>query len=374
MSIVLLVRSLNYGGTERQLVELAKGLRAQGHSVVVVVFYGGGPLVAELEDSGISVAVLEKQGRWDLVRFLYRLARLLRRLRPQVIYSFLVEPSLIAVALRPLLPSTQIVWGVRASNMAFAWYDWFPRFNFQVSRVFARFADCIIANSRAGATYHARRGYPAAKLAVVSNGIDLDRFRPDVQAGRHTRSQWGLEGSHRVVGIVGRHDPIKDHSTCLEAFSILRQAGTEFRLVCVGDEVAGHTELLHARAEALGISDKVLWVPPQKDMTAVYNAFDVLCSSSVSEGFSNVLAEAMACGVPCVATDVGDAAMILDGCGFVVAPGDPQGLASGIRQALGALGPERARACRERIERKFSLEQMVKETERLLRERIDAAR
>src|SRR5207247_3354707 len=177
-----------------------------------------------------------------------------------VVYSFLVEPSIIAVGLRPFLPRTRIVWGVRASNMAFGWYDWFPRLNFQLSRSLAHLADLIIANSWTGAAYHQLHGYPAAKLAVVPNGIDLERFHPDNEAGRRLRAAWGITGGETVIGIVGRHDPIKDHGTCLEATSILRREGANLRLLCVGDEIPGHTARLRAKAEALRIADAVVWV------------------------------------------------------------------------------------------------------------------
>jgi glycosyltransferase involved in cell wall biosynthesis len=372
MSIVLLIRSLNYGGTERQLVELAKGLHRAGHRVVVIAFYAGGPLLSELKDGGVKVVGLDKKGRWDVVRFLPRLVRLLRELRPQVVYSFLVEPNIVAVSLKPLLSKTRIVWGVRASNMAFGWYDWFSRLNFHVSRGLARCADLIIANSWSGAEYHKLRGYPAATIAVVPNGIDTERFRPDIEAGRKLRAEWGIADGQRVIGVIGRHDPIKDHGTCFEALGILQREQMNLRLVCVGSELPDQTSPLRAMAETLNITDVVTWVAPRREMTSVYNALDVVCSSSVSEGFPNVLAEAMACGVPCVATDVGDTSRILGDCGVVVPPRDSRRLANGIRQALLNAGPDKARACRERIAREFSLERMVQETERLLRAQIDA--
>jgi glycosyltransferase involved in cell wall biosynthesis len=118
----------------------------------------------------------------------------------------------------------------------------------------------------------------------------------------------------------------------------------------------------------------VIWTGSQRDVVGVYNALDVCClSSAFGEGFSNVLGEAMACGIPCVATDVGDAGRIIDTCGVVVHPGDPRRLAEALRRVLTAAGPHQKRACRERVEREFSLDRMVKETERLLRACVDAS-
>jgi len=374
VSITFLVRSLNLGGAQRQLVALAKALYANGASVLVVAFYGGGPLLRELEDAGVPVAILEKRGRLDVVGFVGRLWRVLRCERPQVIYAFLVEPSVLALLMKPLLHGTRVVWGVRASNVDFSRYDWLPRFTFGLSRALARFADLIIANSWAGAEYHRSRGYPRAKVTVVPNGIDLVRFRPDAEGGRRMRAVWGISEQDSVVGIVGRLDPMKDHSTFLEAAGSLRLEQLDVRFVCVGDGSPAYRLELQRRAAVLGLADRVTWAGAQQDMTAVYNAFDVCClSSAFGEGFSNVLGEAMACGIPCVATDVGDAAWILGTLGTLVPPGDPARLADAIREGLSRAGAEQSRACRERIERQFSLDRMVAETERLLRACVDAS-
>ena len=372
LSIVLLVRSLNYGGAERQLVELAKGLHRRGHSVLVAVFYQDGPLLADLRETGVPVALLAKDGRWD-ARFVCRLGRLLRRLRPDVVYSFLVEPSVQAVLLKPFLPGTRIVWGVRASNVELEVYGWFPRLTFRVSRLLGRFVDLVVANSWAGAAYHRAKGYPATKVTVVPNGIDLKRFRPDPEAGRRARAAWRVPEQSTVVGTVGRLDPMKDHPTFLEAAAVLSRIQQQLLFVCVGDGPAGYRFELQARAAALGLSNRVIWTGTQEDMTAVYNGLDLCClSSAFGEGFSNVLGEAMACGVPCVATDVGDAARILDGCGVVVPPGSPSRLAEAIREGLAHVSQDRKRACRERVEREFSVDRMVDETERLLRACVNA--
>ena len=371
LSVVLLVRSLNYGGAERRLVELAKGLRARGHAVVVVVFYREGPLLADLYEAGVSVTVLDKRHRWDVVAFLWRLLRLLRRLRPDVVYAFLVEPSILALLLKPFLRRVRIVWGVAACNMDYRLYGWFPRVTFHVSRLLARYADLIIANSWSGKEYHVQRGYPARRTVVVPNGFDLQRFRPDAAAGRRIRAEWGLGDDQTVIGIIGRLDPIKDYVTSLEAAAIIRQALPDVRLLSVGDGATAYAIDLRAKAESLKIADIVVWAGPQHDMRSVYNALDVLCSSSVSEGLPNVLGEAMACGVPCVATDVGDCARVLGEWGLVVPPKDPVGLAKGLLQMINRRGPALRHGCRDHVEREFSLDLMVQTTERLLRAQVN---
>jgi len=337
------------------------------------MFYDEGVLQRELALARVPTIALGKRGRWDIVGFLVRLIRVVRQLRPQVVYAFLVEPSILALVLKPWLSTTRIVWGVRASDVDLRPYGWFPRVTFRISCWLARFADLVIANSVAGAEYHTFRGYPATRLAVVANGFDLERFRPNPEAGRRMRTAWRIPVDASLIGVVGRIDPIKDHASVVSAAAILRRQRPDCRFVFVGDSATDLGAQVRAQAEALGLSDGLVWVGLQDDMPAVYNALDVLCSASLSEGFPNVLGEAMACGVPCVASDVGDSARLLDSCGVVVPPRDPVRLAEAICQVLVRTGPDLKRACRERIEQEFSVDRMVTETEQLLRDCIDAA-
>ncbi len=368
LSVALLVRSLNYGGAERQLVELAKGLHRRGHSVTVVSFYEGGPLLAELEAAGVGVVQLAKRGRWDVV-FAWRLIQFLRRKRPDVLYAFLVDPSLLSALIKPLLDGTRIVWGVRASRVDYGTYGWFPWATFQASRVFSRSADLIIVNSWAGADYHRAAGYPAGRITVVANGIDLERFQPDAVAGQRARAALGVPAHTRVIGSVGRLDPMKDYATFLEAAALVSREEPDVVYVCVGDGPPAHRIVLQARAERLGLGSKVIWAGSQQDMRAAYNALDVCClASAFGEGFPNVLGEALACGVPCVSTDVGDAARILQDAEFIAPPGNPSRLAEALKRALVVSAiPERRRACRAMIAERFGVEQMVSATERALR-------
>jgi glycosyltransferase involved in cell wall biosynthesis len=167
---------------------------------------------------------------------------------------------------------------------------------------------------------------------------------------------------------------MKDHATLLKAAALVLPNREDVFLVCVGDGPPAYREKLQNQASSLGIADRTIWAGIQDDMAAAYNAFDVCClSSAFGEGFPNALGEAMACGVPCVATDVGDAARILADCGVVVPPKDPSRMADGLRRLLASASLDLKRACRERIAREFSLDRMVGETERVLRMAADGS-
>ena len=368
-TILFLTRSLDRGGAERQLVVLAKGLADRGHTVAVAVFFGGGVYEAELAEAGVSVIHLGKQGRWDIFPFLSRLVRLLRKERPAVLHSYLGVPNILVTALKPLLPGTRIVWGVRASNVDLSRYDWLSRLVYILERRLARFADCIIANSDAGKRYAVVNGFPEDKIVVVNNGIDTEYFRFDPEGRRLVRVAWGVGEDEILVGLVGRLDPMKDHPVFLEAASHIARERRDVRFVCVGGGPADYAEALKQRAADLGLTNQLIWVGSRDDMPAVYSALDIASSSSYGEGFSNTIAEAMACGVPCVVTDVGDSALIIGDTGSIVAPGDHSALAAAILR-LTDLPLENRRAlgdvCRARIVSEFGIGRLVQRTERVL--------
>jgi glycosyltransferase involved in cell wall biosynthesis len=369
LRIVFLIRSLCYGGAERQLVVLAAALRARGHAVSVLTFYPNGELAPELRAADVRVRSLEKRGRWDIATFLTTLRRALREESPNVLHSYLVVPNIVAATIRSAIPGVRVVWGVRASNMDLSHYDWVSRFSSGLARRLCRVPDLHIVNSRAGFEYAVARGYPREKMVVIPNGIDTERFVPDAAAGRRVRDEWQVSATERLVGLVGRLDPVKDHRTFLSAAARVAQVRQDVRFVCVGDGEPRYRGEMHQLANTLGIGERVLWVGSRADMPAVYNALDIACLSSASEGFPNVLAEAMACGVPSVATDVGDSAWLLARPELIAPPGDSETLAARM-QTLLRLDADAfrtvAREARERIVTHFSVQSLVSNTEQTL--------
>ena len=363
MKVMFLIPVLVYGGAERQLVVLAKGLHARGHKVVVAPFYSGGPLEQELLEAGVRIRPLQKRGRWDLLPFLFRLARVMREERPEILHSYLTD--LVTVILKPWFPSTKIVWGIRSSDMDLSQYDWVIRISYQLTFRLSRFADAVIANSRAGRDYHIARGYPREKIVVISNGIDTQRFCPDPEARRRVRSEWGIRDHEQVIGIVGRLSPEKDHPTFLQAASLLAQERNHLRFVCVGEGSAEYRDSLHQLTRSLNFSEHVIWSDGRSDMPAVFNALDLLVSSSITEAFSNVIAEAMACGVTCVVTNVGDSAWLVGNLGEVVPLRNPDALKNAMRKLLDRR-PQTPARTRRRIAEQFSVEKLVDGTEQAL--------
>lgn len=362
MKVIFLIRSLEYGGAERQLVELAKGLSKNGDSVTVLEFYSGGPLEQDLRSAQVTVHGLAKKGRRDVVLFFLRLLRFVRHEKPQILYAFLGVPCILSVVLKLFSPQMKIVWGVRASNVDLSRYEWLSLYAYRFECFFSRYADLIIANSHSGRNYAIKHRFPQ-NIEVIPNGIDVDHFRPDFPARQKIREEWNIKNNEMLIGLVARLDPMKDHHTFLTAASLVASKLSKAKFVCVGSGPAGYASELRAAANKYGLDDKVIWAGAQNNMRAVYNSLDLLVSSSsYGEGFSNAVAEAMACGIPCVVSDVGDSAWIVGETGIAIPPQSPEALADGIVTMINKaefLDGFLQGACRQRIIENFGIERLV---------------
>jgi glycosyltransferase involved in cell wall biosynthesis len=367
VKILLLCRALGVGGTERQVVGLAKGLQQRGHDIGVMVFYANGELEKELHQSNIPVFDMRKAGRWDAVPFFIRSLRTIRRLKPGVLYGFLATPNILTILLKPLLPRTAVVWGVRASNVDLDRYDWLSRLVYRVECFASRFADLIVCNSSAGLEYAAAHGFPRERMVAIPNGFDVERFKPDSLGRARVRQEWGITDREALIGLVARLDPMKDHPAFLHAAAMLARQRLDVRFVCVGDGPGAYKAEMHRLASELGLDHKLIWAGERSDMPAVFNALDILTSSSCTEGFSNTIAESMACGVPCVVTDVGDSALIVGETGEVVPPAMPAALCEGFRLMLARLAPNIRDAARASIVSRFTGDMSVITTLEALR-------
>ncbi len=364
MKIAFLTTSLEYGGAERQLVSLATGLHANQHEVVIIVCYGDGPLANDLRRAGVPIRFLNKRGRWDQVGFVWRLIRAARAEQPDILHSYLGVPNLLTILIKPLFPHVKMVWGVRSSHVDLSQYSQLSHFVTRLEVMLSPFADLIIVNSQAGRDYQINKGFAAQKLIVIPNGIDTDQFCPDPAAREQVRAEWGIADQEMLIGLVARLDPMKDHPMFLRAAALLAQERSDVRFVCVGDGPEAYHHELQRLNEELHITERVIWAGARRDMPAVYNALDICASSSYGEGFPNVIGEAMACGVPCVATDVGDSAWIIGDTGIVVPPRDPQALADGWHKLLDS--QVNHEAVRARIVSMFSRDTLIKKTAEVL--------
>jgi glycosyltransferase involved in cell wall biosynthesis len=367
--LTFLIRDLNYGGAQRQLITLVKGLNKQLFDITVLYFYAGGELEADIKNIGISLICLNKRKRWDVFGFFLRLLREVKQIKPDILHGYLGEANLLSIFLKPFLPSTRIIWGIRESKMSPERSDWLGKLLSKLDFPFCHLTDLIIANSHAGCSEYLDYGLPKDKIMVIPNGIDIKRFYPDPIARNKVRSEWGISESTILVGLVARLDVMKDHPNFLQAAALLCQQRQDVHFVCVGGGSEVYQQQLQNLAKKLNISHKVIWAGGRKDMPAVHNALDIACSASAyGEGFSNAIGEAMACGVPCVVTDVGDSALIVGDAGIVIPPKNPQALKNAVNSLIENIEIHRCdrQYIKKRIITHFSNDQLVLKTEKAI--------
>jgi glycosyltransferase involved in cell wall biosynthesis len=368
---MFVIRSMERGGAERQLCVLAKALVARGHTVSVAVFYAGHSFERDIETGDVRVIDLRKKGRWDVVAFYVRLLRAIRREQPDVLHAYLSVANILCGSMRWLWIKVPVVLGVRASRVTGKRREWLSRLSLYLERVCARSAKTVIANSEAGRRHLGLSD--ADRAVVINNGIDTEYFRPDLAARTRMRDELQIPTDVRIVGLVARLDPVKDHSTFLRAAARVREHRSDVRFLCVGTINPTYLVELRRLAFGLGLGSALTWIGEKSNMADLYNALDVLCLCSHSEGFPNVLAEAMACGIPCVATDVGDCARVLSEADQVIPPRDPEALAQAIMRSLQD-APSNRELRIDRVRQHFSIAQLVDKTEQVLMRAAGATR
>jgi glycosyltransferase involved in cell wall biosynthesis len=360
--VLIILRSFGAGGAERQLLEFLRVADKTRLSITVGCFYRGVWYDEATRIPDIEIVDLRKAGRSDVLPFFVSALRLARRSNPDVIYGYMGGADVVALVLSKAM-GRRVVWGIRNSNMDLSHYGFLSRFLFRMSSYLSNWVDLFIANSEAGVAHYSSHGYPAGRFRVVPNGIDTGRFTRSEEQRRTLRRQLGASPDHRVAGLVGRLDPQKGHRDFLQAAAILTRRDARWKFVCVGGGDASYQDSLTALAASMGLAERVTWMGHMDNTSGVYSALDVcVLPSTWGEGFSNVVAESMACETPCVVTDVGDNRKIIDQFGKAVPPGDVPKLVEAIEwiiaQDLSALGC----SARLRIEKEYSVRSMVTRT------------
>ncbi|MCA9877718.1 MAG: glycosyltransferase [Thermomicrobiales bacterium] len=363
--IVFLISSLQRGGAEKQLTLLVRGLDRSVFDVSVVTIYDGGDLSAEISAMGNTCLLsAAKGGRTDSAAAFSRLMRLVQNLKPDIVHGYLDTGNVLAL-IAGRLCGAKVAWGVRASNFESAPLDRTSRVYRAAAERLSNAADLIIANSESGRAYAISRGYPDARTIFIPNGFETARFAPDSAVRMRQRAAWGLPPDSPVIGLVARLDPVKDHPTFLRSAALLARERPDAQFVCIGGGAEEYRGRLIELSRRLGLDNRLVWAGEVSDMCAAQNALDVGTSTSTTEGFSNAVGEAMACGVPCVVTNVGDSARLVGDTGLVVPSGDEEAIKTAWKQLIELSPAERAvlgGRARARIVGQFSTQALVRET------------
>lgn len=363
MNIVHVITGLNDGGAESTLFQLVTRERANRH--VVVSLMDCGKYGSLLEKEAIRLHTLDLQrGRISLVSML-RLWRILRDEKPQAVQTWMYHADLIGGTTARLAGIRHVYWGVHHADLDKASTPLLTRLVARLNALLSHVVPSkIICCAERARLVHRRLGYRAQKLVVVPNGYDTTRFAPSRDDRTKLREHWGLGEDIPVLGMVGRFHPDKDHENLLQALSKLKQKDDHFACLLVGPGINTANEELMSWIDRWDVKSHVRLLDRQSDIPAIMNAIDIHVLSSRSEAFPNVIAEAMACGTPCVTTAVGDAPMIVGSTGWIAPVSDASALASTIKLSLEAREDVaewnmRRAACRQRIIDYFDYDRMV---------------
>ena len=365
LRVLHVITGLGQGGAESVLFRLATYPGADVEHVVVSLtdegIYG-----ERLRATGVAVHALGmKRGRVSLGGFM-ALRSLIAAARPDAVQTWMYHADLIGGLAARLAGVRAIAWGIRNSGEHLERSSRSARLVLRACALLSgRVPKAIVCAAQKSAERHADKGYDRERMVVIANGYDLSRFAPNDEARQRVRAQWGLPQDVPAIGCVARWDPLKDHANLLRAVAALVRDGRDAGLRCVliGRGMDTANAELAALIDRLGLRDRLVLAGPSDDVPAAMNGLDLHVLSSCAEGFPNVVAEAMACGVYCVVTDVGDAAYIVGNAGVVVPPEQSEALARGIEMALREVASRgRARAGeagRARVLENFDLARMV---------------
>lgn len=363
MRVLHVITALGVGGAEHMLLKLLQAKALAHCEQHVISMLPGGAVAQQMRNGGSHVRQVDFLGGLPLVSGVLGLARYAREVRPDIIQGWLYHGNLGAAVARACLPRrVPLLWSVRQSLPTLQGENLFARIGIVMNRAGSALPDRLLFNSMTSLAQHRRFGFRVDRSEYLPNGFETDLFRPDARARERWRSQWNLDDSAVVFGLVARYHPVKDHAGFLQAARMAARERPGVRFVLAGAGVDQANRTLMNEIEQAGLIGKVLLLGDQRTVAGLLPALDVYVSSSTAEAFSNSVGEAMSCGLPCVVTDVGDSRLIVAEVGVVVPPRDPAALASAMIE-MADMGPS-ARAAlgaqaRRRIVDEFEIENIA---------------
>jgi glycosyltransferase involved in cell wall biosynthesis len=364
IKVLHIITDLSAGGAETMLYRLLSKMDTARFENEVISLTSLGDVAEKIEADGVPVRALGmKKGVPNPIP-VARLFRWIRRSQPQVVQTWMYHANLIGGLTARLAMHTSVVWGIHHVNLE-------PHVNKRLTIWIAEVCgsmskwlpSCVVFCSQAALLSHVKLGYAAQKMVVIPNGLDLNEFKPDPAARVCVREELGIGADAVVIGIAARFHVLKDHRNFVQAAGRLRKRFSDLHFVMCGHGITPDNRELAQWINDSGIQVHCHLLGERRDIARLFSAIDIATSSSLSEAFPLSVGEAMACGTPCVVTDVGDSALIVGDTGRVVAPGNPDALATawselieagpGVRHHLGM-------AARRRVNQLFALASVVR--------------
>ena len=372
MQVLHIITGLKKGGAETLLCNLCEYEKEFNHTIISLS--NTPDLEASFIKLNIPVFSLNFPDGKIKISGVHKLYRLIKKINPDIVQTWMIHADLIGGLTARLIGIKNIFWGVHHSVLIYGKVKWPTIFILKINALLSHFIPKkIIYCAEKSRSAQESIGFSKSKGVVIQNGYDIKKFYRNTDLGINFRNELKISDDTFVIGHVGSYDPLKDQNTLIEAFDILNKQNFKFIAVLVGKNLDNDNNYLVTKIEEMGLSSSIHLLGMRNDIPAVMNGIDLFILSSLSEAFPNVLNESMACGTPCITTDVGDASLIVKNTGWIVPPKNPKLIVDAVIDAEDELRSrniswlKRKDDCHERIIENFSLKKMVKKYKKLWR-------
>ncbi len=371
-----IITGLYAHGAERMLHKLLSGLDRERFDPTVISLMGKGTLGPAIEAMGIPVLTVDLPRGRPHPAGLLRLIRHVQAARPDILQGWMYHGNLAASLAAHFAPGhPPVFWNIRQSLYDLGHEKRLTRWLIQLSAKVSGSAGRIIYNSATSARQHEALGFRKDRRILIPNGFGIDDFSPDPLPRNRVRREWGFTDQHIVIGLAARYHPMKDHDNFLQAAASVAARHDRVRFVLAGLNVDNGNTALQQRIHELGLGGRIRLLGEIQEMRGFYQGLDIAALTSAwGEGFPNVLGEAMATGVPCVATDVGDSATIIGDTGLTVAPRHAAALSTALSTLIDAGQAKRrhwGEKARDRIIQEYALPNIIEDYAALYTRRAD---
>ena len=361
MKVVHIITGLGDGGAENILYKICKHDHLNKHIVISIT--NKGKYFFILKKMGIKVYCMNIKF-YSILNFFY-LIRLLRLLKPDIVQTWLVHGDFIGGVAARLAGIKNIIWTILYSKLdistekirTIVLIKILAKLSYVIPKLIVVISKSVQKNCQ-------NLGYQKKKLILIFSGFDLSTFKTNKYQKLLLRKKIKIKKQTPLIGIVARYHPTKDHQNLLNALSKIRSNYIDFYCVFVGYGMDKKNKILINEIKRLQLSANVKLLGANKNIPQIMNGLDINILCSKSEGFPSVIAEAMACGTPCIVTDVGDSSLIVGKTGWVVPPMDSNKLANSIEKALSKIGKvnwkNRCDQARLRVKNNFEINKMIK--------------
>jgi glycosyltransferase involved in cell wall biosynthesis len=370
--VIHVITSLSTGGAEITLYRLITSSRKQ--KIIVICLTGNEVVGERIARYGCDVVYLNMPHGKVTLNGMVILINTIRNFKPDIVFGWMYHGNLAAVLGMKLgSRNSKLFWNIRQSLDTYKQEKVMTRYVILANKYFSNLPDAIVYNSRTALKHHVQFGFSSKRNFIIPNGVDTNVFKQKIHLKKSIREKYGIDSTLKVIGLVARYHPVKGHEYFFHSARILSKWRDDVCFVLAGRNVSWDNKKLLSLIVKLGIKEKVYLLGEISNIVDLNNIFDLATSTSLVEGFSNTTVEAMACGIPCIVTDVGDSSEIVGKYGRAVPSKDSYAFADACNELL-SLDKRELKflgdASRERVVKNYGIQEFVCRYEELFSNRL----